>query len=68
MDELEIGKNYEIKGDDYLVTIRPTNATYLESETHINFTECENILREVYNISKSRILTFLQLEINNTND
>ena len=65
---VEIGKNYEIKGNDYYLKINPTNATYLSSVTHVNFTKCEEILRKKYNISSSRYITFLQLEINNTNE
>ena len=67
LDNVEIGKKYEIKGDDYYIKISPTNTTHLSSVSHVNFTICENILREQYNISKSRYITFLQMEINNTN-
>ena len=45
--------------------IKPTNSSYLESTTNVNFTNCEKNLREILNISDSRILTFLQIEINN---
>ena len=62
---IDINKNYEMKGDDYTVMIRPTNSTPILSSTHVDFGPCENILRAHYNISNSRIITFLQLEINN---
>ena len=62
---IEIGKNYEIKGEDYSLIIRPINASYSSNSTHINFNECEKILRNTLNISSSRIITFLQMEINN---
>ena len=68
INKIEIGKKYEFKGDDFLLIIKPTNSSYLENTTHVNFTQCENLLREVLNISSSRILTFLQMEINNNNE
>ena len=65
INEIEIGKNYEIEGDDFSLVIKPTNSNYIESQTHINFSKCEKILRNEYNISASSILTILQMEINN---
>ena len=63
-----IGQNYQISGDDFSLIIKPTNSSYLENSTHINFTKCESILREKLNISSSRFITFLQLEIVNKNE
>ena len=68
IDIIEEGVNYHILSDDYSLKINPTNSSYLESNTHVNFTECENILRDSLNISSSKILTFLQLEIYNHNE
>ena len=68
MDSIEIGKNYEITGEDYTLTIKPTNISSLETSTHVDFTKCEEIIRKHYNISNSRIMTFLQMEIDNKND
>ena len=62
---IEIGENYEIKGEDYTIIIRPINATHSANSTYINFKECEKLLRDVLNISSSRIITFLQMEITN---
>ena len=67
LENVEIGETYEIKGDDYNVKISPTNATYLSSVSHVNFTKCVDLLRTAYGLSPSRYITFLQLEINNTN-
>ena len=67
LEDVEIGETYEIKGDDYSVKISPTNATYLSSVSHVNFTKCVDLLRNTYGLSPSRYITFLQLEINNTN-
>ena len=67
INKIEIGKLYEIKGKDFDIFIRPTNSTYLENTTHIDFNNCEEFLRNVNNISSSRIITFLQIEINDNN-
>ena len=37
------------------------------SSTKINFSECESKIRQYYNISSSKIITFFQLEITNNN-
>ena len=66
-EDIEIGQTYEIKGDDYNVKISPTNATDLSSVSHVNFTKCVELLRKANDISPSRYITFMQLEINNTN-
>ena len=58
---IEKGNIYEITGEDFTVLIKPTNSTYLESTTHINFVQCEEKLRKTLNIPKSQILTFFQL-------
>ena len=68
IEEIEIGTNYEMKGEDFNLIIKPTNSTYLDNTTHVNFSKCEEILRQKLNISSSRILTFLQLEIDNNNE
>ena len=65
INDKEIGKNYEIKGDDFTIIIKPTNSNYFENSTYVEFYECEKILREKYNISNSSIITFFQMEINN---
>ena len=62
---IDIDKNYVMKGEDYTVTIRPTNSSTINSFTHVDFAPCEKILRDYYKISESRIITFLQLEIDN---
>ena len=66
-DDVEIGQTYEIKGDDYYVKISPTNTTDLSTVSHVNFTKCVDLLRITCGISPSRYITFMQLEINNTN-
>ena len=59
---IEIGKKYEISGDDFVIEIKPINSSSLKNSTHINFNQCENILRKENNISSEEILTFLQME------
>ena len=46
MTSIEIGKIYEIIGKDFTVLIKPTNSSYLESTTHINFIQCEEKFRK----------------------
>ena len=67
MKEIIIGESYEIQGEDYNIKISPTTVSYLSNTTHVNFEKCEKFLRYYYNISESRYITFLQLEIYNTN-
>ena len=55
-------------GEGYELVIKPTNSSFLENSTHINFEKCEDILRREKNISLSRIITILQLEIFNTKE
>ena len=68
INAIEIGENYEIKGDEFTIIIRPINESHLPNSTYINFTECEKKIRDYLNISSSRIITFLQMEINNNKD
>ena len=68
MKSIEIGKMYEFSGDGFVIEIKPINSTSLENSTHINFNQCENILRKENNISSEEILTFLQMEIYNNKD
>ena len=66
MEDVELGKVYEIKADDYEVKISPINFNeYEDSSTFINFLECENTLREKNNLPKESILTVIQIEIYN---
>ena len=64
MKDVELGKVYEMKADDYEVKISPINFNdYEGSSTYINFKECENTLREKNNLPKDSILTVIQIEI-----
>ena len=65
LKDREIGVNYEIKGEDFTIIIKPTNSTPLPNTTYVEFDECEQIIRKEYNISDSSIITFLQIEIDN---
>ena len=68
VEDIEIGKNYEIKGDDFEIKIHPINNNTDQNITNIDFLECENILREKYGLSENSILTILQIEIESNND
>ena len=68
MEKIKIGQNYQLFGKDFELIIKPTNSSFLENSTHINFEKCEDILRREKNISLSRIIAILQLEIYNTKE
>ena len=62
--DVEIGKVYEIEGEEYEVKISPINFKENEgSSTYINFLECENSLRRENNLPPESILTVIQIEI-----
>jgi hypothetical protein len=65
IDNIEIGQIHKKVGEDFTVLIYPTNSTFLTNETHVDFSECESVLRSHYNIPDSSIMTFLQIEIEN---
>ena len=67
LNDKEIGETYKMKGDDFTLIIKPTNTTNDPSSTHVDFSQCELILRNYYNISNTSIITLLQLELNNNN-
>ena len=69
MFEYEINKIYELFGADYNIKISPINTNiYKNISTYIDFTNCENILREKNIVSPSSILTIYQIEIENPNE
>ena len=64
MQDIEIGKVYEIKANDYEVKISPINfKDYEDSSTYINFLNCEKSLREQNDLPPDSILTVIQIEI-----
>ena len=68
LKDKEIGEIYEIKGDDFTITIKPTNTTPLPNTTYVEFDECEQKIRKENNISNSSIITFVQIELENKDD
>ena len=68
LNKTEIGEDYEINGKDFNLIIKPTNSTFHENSTYVNFQKCEDILRKHYKIPNSTILTFVQLEIYNNKE
>ena len=60
-------KKYQMIGNDYIITIKPTNLN-IPNTTFIDFSSCEKILRAHYNISESRIIKILQLQIMNKDE
>ena len=68
VESINIGGIYEINGEDYTITIKPSNSNIIQNSTYVNFSNCEEILRKQYNISSGQILTFLQIELDNENE
>ncbi len=68
IDSIEIGKKYEIDGDDYNIRISPVNLIDTFNSTYVEFSICEQILRKKYNISDNETITILQIEIDKLNE
>ena len=67
MENIEEGQIYKKIGENYTILIYPIDSPYLKSFTHVNFEECEKILRENNQIDESSNITFLQFELENDN-
>ena len=66
MQNYDIGKIYEIFGEDYKIKISPINTNNFSNiSTYINFSGCEKILRKANKLNASSILTVYQIEIDN---
>ena len=63
IEAIEIGKKYEITGDDYNIRISPINLIGTFNSTYIDFSLCEQVLRKQYNMPENEVLTILQIEI-----
>ena len=68
MKIINIGKKYEINGEDYDIKITPINDQDSIKSSFVDFTLCEQILRKIYNISTDEILTILKIEIDKKNE
>ena len=68
IDSIEIGKKYEIDGDDYNIRISPVNLIDSFNSTYVEFSICEQILRKEYNLSENETITILQIEIDKLNE
>ena len=68
MKIIQIGKKYEINGEDYDMRITPINDQDTFNSSFVDLTLCEQILRKIYNISTYEILTILKIEIDKKNE
>jgi uncharacterized membrane protein SpoIIM required for sporulation len=68
LEIIEIGKKYEINGNDYNMTITPINESNTVKSTYVDFTLCEEILRKSNIIGQDEIVTILQIEIDKMNE
>ena len=69
---IDENKTYKIIGKDFIAQIIPldentTNNADIFTSSYTNFTECEKILREFHKIYSPRKITFIQVELNNSN-
>ena len=67
MNNTVIGETYEYQEEDFTILIYPTDSELLTNKTHIDFIECESVLKSHYNLSNDSIITFFQMEISNKN-
>jgi hypothetical protein len=65
---IEIGKKYEIDGNDYNIRISPVNLIDTFNSTYVEFSLCEEILRKKCNLTEDEIITILQIEIDKLNE
>ena len=70
---IDENKTYKIIGKDFIAQVIPldentTNNTDIFTSSYTNFTECEKILREFQKIYSPRKITFIQIELNNSNN
>ena len=68
MNQVEIGKNYKIEGEDYDIVISPINTYKSMNITYVDLGECCNILRSKYNLSSEEVISILQIEIHSYNE
>ena len=62
VEQIEIGKKYEINGEDYNLLISPVEDIDTFQSTHVEFSICEQILRKEYNMSQEEIITIIQID------
>ena len=67
MQTVEPGQSYELRGDDYSIKIAPMGQRE-EGSTSIDFGECEQRLREYYNLSANSTLSVFQTELTSSNE
>ena len=68
LNDYDISKIYEVFGVDYNVKISPISLqSNKNSNTNIDFSNCEKILREKNGLSESSELILYQMEIDNPN-
>ena len=65
---VEIKQKYKLDGDNYNITISPIDEINSFNSSYVDFSECEKILKEQYDLPSEEILTILQIEIDKMND
>ena len=65
MKQVTIGEKIEVETKGFKLNIHLTNSTISKNTTYIEFSECEKLLRQKYNLSDTSTITFFQFEISN---
>ena len=60
LQDIDIGKNYELIGDDFNATIMPFNNF---QTSFFDFSACFEILKEKYNSLSTKLLSILQIDV-----
>ena len=76
LNRIDYNKTYKILAKDYVAQIRPIdysnnsriNTEIFSPSSYVNFSECEKKLRHYYPDLSNKKITFIQIELNNTND
>ena len=75
LPRIDNNTRYVIIAKDYVTHIIPIdysdtneNTEIFYPSSYVNFSECEKILRDYYHIYSPRKITFIQIELNNTNN
>ena len=75
LPRIDNNTRYVIIAKDYVTHVIPIdysdkneNTEIFYPSSYVNFSECEKILRDYYYIYTPRKITFIQIELNNTNN
>ena len=68
INQIDIGTNYKLIGEDYDIIVSPINNYKDLNLSYIDLGECENILRDKYNLKTDEIISIMAIEIDPLNE